>query len=252
MYAYFLIIILDMFTLWKLSMHSNMFPLFIVWYVHHSSLNSCSTDTHWPMKLIYLHCDCPELISVNWKWFTCISTSLCRPSNSNFSVRILIRFVHLEAWKFNLISNMSDEICSRVCFALFCCGNIMISEWIHIHVYLCPSLLLHWRPWSNHEDIGKNDQNLMDLLEASDAIWRHRTWSTLVQANGLLPDGTKPLLESVLTDQSSVRLCYIYPMATPREMLKISILDTFMSLKVITFKITTISFRDQCVNHKKA
>ena len=61
----------------------------------------------------------------------------CRPSNSNSSVRILIRFVRLKVWKFDLISNMSNKICWRVCYALFCCGNIMIPEWIHMHVYAC-------------------------------------------------------------------------------------------------------------------
>ena len=55
---------------------------------------------------------------------------------------------------------------------------------------------LYWRIIGNRW----NYRGLFNSLGPSDAIWRWRSWSTLVQVMALLPDGTKPLLEPMLTD----------------------------------------------------
>ena len=39
----------------------------------------------------------------------------------------------------------------------------------------------------------------MVSLAPSDTVWRQRNWTTLDLGNGWLPDGTKPLFESMLT-----------------------------------------------------
>ena len=71
----------------------------------------------------------------------------------------------------------------------------------------------------------------INSLWPSDAIW-WQIWINVGPGNGLLPDGTKPLMTWTNVDLSSVRYCGIDLIS--QEMLKISILD--MSLKFTTVK----------------
>ena len=58
----------------------------------------------------------------------------------------------------------------------------------------------------------KKKETPFNLLSLSDAIWRHRSGSTLalVICNGLLPDGTKPLPEPTLTYHQEGPVIFIW------------------------------------------
>ena len=51
---------------------------------------------------------------------------------------------------------------------------------------------------------------IVNSLWPSDTIWRQRSWSTLAQGNGLLPDGTKPLPEPMLTYHQLGRVAFTW------------------------------------------
>ena len=47
--------------------------------------------------------------------------------------------------------------------------------------------------------LSKTDDDPVNSLWPSDAIWRQEIWVNIGSGNGLLPDGTKPLPEPILT-----------------------------------------------------
>ena len=90
------------------------------------------------------------------------------PSTDLLSVNCTLR--HKFHWNPNLI------FFSRTC--MLKCGLQNVSHFVQVS---CVTLYC------------------VNSLRPSDAIWRHRYGSTLDQVDGLLPDGTKPLPEPMLT-----------------------------------------------------
>ena len=61
-----------------------------------------------------------------------------------------------------------------------------------------------FRDRENMASLGRNELTVdsplgINSLWPSDAIWRQEIWVTIGSGNGLLPDGTKPSPEPMLT-----------------------------------------------------
>ena len=70
-----------------------------------------------------------------------------------------------------------------------CCqGAYQISKWCYDIISKCDGIKRWWLLMMRH----------LNSLRPSDAIWRH-IWVNIGSGNDLLPDGTKPLPEPMLT-----------------------------------------------------
>ena len=79
-----------------------------------------------------------------------------------------------------------------------------VSKVVYINIY--SHILRYYR--LDDTCLNKWDQiyaicyiwTMINSLWPNDTIWHHRTWSTLVQVNGLVPDDTMPLPEPMMTN----------------------------------------------------
>ena len=84
-----------------------------------------------------------------------------------------------------------------------------------------------------HSIIFSNIREFFNSLGPSDAIWR-QIWANIGSSNGLLPDGTKPLPEPMLTYQY-VKLSDIYLRASSQEITQPSITESIWKIKYLKF-----------------